>query len=91
ALCDALFAHARNLAGPIGIDLIGVHTGGGSDGNFTAALGTPTLDGLGVEGVGAHTLEEHILVSSILPRVDLFAELLATTTAERLRGLANAA
>jgi glutamate carboxypeptidase len=88
---DALFAHARALAKPIGIDLVGLHAGGGSDGNFTAALGTPTLDGLGVEGVGAHTLEEHILVSSVLPRIDLFAELLATTSAERLRGLANAA
>jgi glutamate carboxypeptidase len=79
------------LAKPIGIDLVGLHAGGGSDGNFTAALGTPTLDGLGVEGVGAPTLEEHILVSSILPRIDLFAELLATTSAERLRRLADAA
>ena len=40
-------------------------TGGGSDGNFTAAMGLPTLDGLGVDGEGAHTLEEHLLVSSI--------------------------
>lgn len=86
----ALFAHARALAAPIGIDLVGVHAGGGSDGNFTAALGTPTLDGLGVEGVGAHTLEEHILVSSVLPRIDLFRELLATTTSATLASLAEA-
>jgi glutamate carboxypeptidase len=76
----ALFEHARKLAAPIGIDLVGIHAGGGSDGNFTAALGVPTLDGLGVDGAGAHTLQEHIFVSSIEPRVDLFAALLAGTT-----------
>ena len=43
-------------------------TGGGSDGNFTAALGIPTLDGLGIDGNGAHTLEEYALISSIAPR-----------------------
>ncbi|MGN6470175.1 MAG: M20 family metallopeptidase [Rhizobiaceae bacterium] len=78
----ALFEHARRLAAPIGIDLVGVHAGGGSDGNFTAALGVPTLDGLGVDGAGAHTLQEHIFVSSIEPRVDLFAALLAETRPE---------
>jgi glutamate carboxypeptidase len=78
----ALFEHARKLAAPIGIDLVGIHAGGGSDGNFTAALGVPTLDGLGVDGAGAHTLQEHIFVSSIEPRVDLFAALLAGTTPE---------
>ena len=69
-------------AAPIGIDLVGIHAGGGSDGNFTAALGVPTLDGLGVDGAGAHTLQEHIFVSSIQPRVDLFAALLAGTAPE---------
>jgi glutamate carboxypeptidase len=78
----ALFEHARRLAAPIGIDLVGIHAGGGSDGNFTAALGVPTLDGLGVDGAGAHTLQEHIFVSSIEPRVDLFAALLAGTRPE---------
>ncbi|WP_311028003.1 M20 family metallopeptidase [Mesorhizobium koreense] len=76
----ALFEHARKLAAPIGIDLVGIHAGGGSDGNFTAALGVPTLDGLGVDGAGAHTLQEHIFISSVEPRVDLFAALLAETT-----------
>jgi glutamate carboxypeptidase len=78
----ALFEHARKLAAPLGIDLVGIHAGGGSDGNFTAALGVPTLDGLGVDGAGAHTLQEHIFVSSIEPRVDLFAALLAETRPE---------
>lgn len=76
----ALFAHARRVASGHGIDLVGIHSGGASDGNFTSALGVPTLDGLGVDGDGAHTLDEYILVSSVLPRTDLFAELLATTT-----------
>jgi glutamate carboxypeptidase len=83
----ALFEHARTLAAPIGIDLVGIHAGGGSDGNFTAALGVPTLDGLGVDGAGAHTLQEHIFISSIEQRVDLFAALLAETTKEDVRPL----
>ncbi len=53
-------------------------TGGGSDGNFTAALGVPTLDGLGIDGDGAHTLWEHGLISSILPRTRLMEGLLRT-------------
>ncbi|MDF3064359.1 MAG: peptidase dimerization domain protein, partial [Microvirga sp.] len=53
-------------------------TGGGSDGNFTAALGVPTLDGLGIDGDGAHTLAEYGLVSSIEPRRRLMARLLET-------------
>ena len=53
-------------------------TGGGSDGNFTAALGVPTLDGLGIDGNGAHTEWEHALVSSIEPRVRLLRRLLET-------------
>ncbi|MCB2100331.1 MAG: M20/M25/M40 family metallo-hydrolase, partial [Rhodobacterales bacterium] len=58
----ALFDHARALAAEIGFELVDTHTGGGSDGNFTAALGVPTLDGLGADGAGAHTHHEHILV-----------------------------
>lgn len=76
AKSDALFARARMLAAPIGIDLVGVHAGAASDGNFTSAVGTPTLDGLGLDGAGAHTLEEYVLVSSIVPRIELFASLL---------------
>jgi glutamate carboxypeptidase len=51
-------------------------TGGGSDGNFTAALGIPTLDGLGVEGDGAHALHEHFLLSSVQPRLAFWTALL---------------
>ena len=51
---DALFARAAALAKPLGIDLVGVATGGGSDGNFTAALGVATLDGLGADGAGVY-------------------------------------
>ena len=55
-----LFEHARACAAEIGFDLEDVpRTGGGSDGNFTAALGVPTLDGLGIDGDGAHTLQEY--------------------------------
>ena len=53
-------------------------TGGGSDGNFTAALGVPTLDGLGIDGDGAHTEWEHGLISSIEPRTHLMRGLLET-------------
>jgi len=80
-----LFEHARFVAAGCNIDLVGVHAGAASDGNFTAALGVPTLDGLGVDGAGAHTLDEHILVSTVLPRTGLFAELLATTTESATR------
>ena len=73
----ALFERARVLAVEIGLSLGEVpRTGGGSDGNFTAALGVPTLDGLGVDGDGAHTLSEHALISSFAPRMRLMASLL---------------
>ena len=52
--------------------------GGGSDGNFTGAMGVPTLDGLGVLGAGGHTLEEHLVVESLVQRGRLMAGLLAT-------------
>lgn len=74
-----LFYHARTVAAALGIELVGMAAGGASDGNFTSAIGVPTLDGLGVDGAGAHTLEEHILLSSVVPRIDLFASLLETT------------
>jgi glutamate carboxypeptidase len=74
----ALHAAAASLAGRLGFALPHGSSGGGSDGNFTGALGIPTLDGLGVRGAGYHTLEEHLLVSSLVPRGKLFAGLLAT-------------
>jgi glutamate carboxypeptidase len=75
----ALFEHARREAAGFGQDLQEVpRTGGGSDGNFTAALGVPTLDGLGIDGDGAHTLHEHGLISSIAPRMQLLRRLLET-------------
>jgi glutamate carboxypeptidase len=75
----ALFEHARREAAGFGVDLQEVRrTGGGSDGNFTAALGVPTLDGLGIDGDGAHTLHEYGLISSIAPRMRLMRRLLET-------------
>jgi glutamate carboxypeptidase len=74
----ALYERARVLAAEIGFELKHGSFGGGSDGNFTGALGCATLDGLGVDGDGAHTFEEHLLVSSLVPRCRLFAELLRT-------------
>lgn len=77
-----LFVHAAELAKGLGFTLEGMTTGGGSDGNFTAAIGTPTLDGLGADGAGAHTFNEHILVSSIGPRTALLANLMLTVGAK---------
>src|SRR4051812_22328925 len=76
---DVLFRHAQGVAKGIGFDLQHTEmTGGGSDGNFTAALGVPTLDGLGIDGDGAHTEWEHGLISSIEPRTLLMRGLLET-------------
>jgi glutamate carboxypeptidase len=66
-----LFLKAKMLAAQIGMDLGEGETGGGSDGSFTAALGIPTLDGLGVEGDGAHAVHEHILVGDVPRRAAL--------------------
>jgi glutamate carboxypeptidase len=74
-----LYDHAVGLAAELGFELPeSPMTGGASDGNFTAAVGTPTLDGLGCDGDGAHTLQEHCLVSSLAPRAALMARLLET-------------
>ena len=74
-----LFDHAKSLAAEIGFDLVSApRVGGGSDGNFTAALDIPTLDGLGIDGDGAHTLQEYGLISSIAPRQKLMTRLLET-------------
>jgi glutamate carboxypeptidase len=73
-----LFERARAIAAAMGVsDLREGSTGGGSDGNFTAALGVPTLDGLGPEGEGAHAAAEHVLVDSLPRRAALVAGLLA--------------
>ncbi len=72
-----LYELAKRLAADEGIELAATGTGGGSDGNFTAALGIPTLDGLGAIGDGAHADTEHILVSAIAPRLAWFTRFLA--------------
>jgi len=73
----ALYEHAKTLAAEIGFDLVDTSTGGGSDGNFTAPH-TATLDGLGVDGKGAHTHYEQMYISSIEPRARLLHRLYQT-------------
>jgi glutamate carboxypeptidase len=73
----ALFEQAKRLAGEIGYTLQDLKTGGGSDGNFTAAVAA-TLDGIGVDGKGGHTHYEQIVISSIAPRSKLFYRLFET-------------
>ncbi len=73
----ALHARAEAIAREVGIGALPASSaGGGSDGNFTGAMGIPTLDGLGVQGSGIHTLEEHVMVASLVPRARLLAGLL---------------
>jgi glutamate carboxypeptidase len=73
----ALYRQARRLAAELGFTLEEAATGGGSDGNFTAALGVPTLDGLGAVGEGAHAAHESVVVEHLVPRTALLAALLA--------------
>jgi glutamate carboxypeptidase len=79
AATRALFRKAKALAGKLGVSLEESSAGGGSDGNFTAALGVPTLDGLGAVGEGAHASHESILLDHIVPRTALLAGMLATS------------
>ena len=72
-----LFHTAQTLARELGVETEESLTGGGSDGNFTAAMGVPTLDGLGAVGEGAHAVNESILVDRIADRTALLAKLLA--------------
>ncbi len=67
---------ARGLAQPLGIDLLEAHVGGGSDGQFAAAVGAPVLDGLGGVGEGPHADHEHVIVSALAERVGLIASML---------------
>lgn len=73
---EAMYALARTLVEEMGMELGAGGTGGASDGNLTAAVGCPTLDGLGPEGGGAHSRDEHILVDRLPHRVALLARLL---------------
>jgi glutamate carboxypeptidase len=75
---ELLYQHARHLAEMIDFDLGEASVGGGSDGNFVGALGVPVLDGLGVQGDGAHAVHEHILADDIPTRGALLAGLIAT-------------
>lgn len=72
----ALYEMARQIAEEIGFEISHGSRGGGSDGNFTGALGMATLDGLGVVGNGLHTLNEHIDVRSLVPRAKMLAGLM---------------
>ncbi len=80
-----LFEEARRIGLEVGLELSEGSTGGGSDGNFTAALGIPTLDGLGVRGGGAHADDEHILIDSLPERAALLASLLLELQVELMR------
>lgn len=72
-----LFSKAKKMGRNLGVSLEESSTGGGSDGNFTAALGVPTLDGLGAVGEGAHAMNESILIDRIADRVALLAMLIS--------------
>jgi len=72
-----LYEKAKRIADSLDYELGETQVGGASDGNFVGALGVPVLDGLGITGAGAHTLDEYILVSDIAPRATLLTLLLA--------------
>jgi glutamate carboxypeptidase len=72
----ALFARAATLAKTLGFELQEASTGGGSDGNFTAALGVPTLDGMGAVGEGAHASNESVVIEHLVSRTALLAAMM---------------
>jgi glutamate carboxypeptidase len=76
ALMVETFQRAQAIAAELGLTLGEGETGGGSDGNFTVALGIPTLDGLGPMGAGAHAVHEHVVVEDLAARATLMAGLL---------------
>lgn len=73
---QATFEQAKRIGTAYGLTVRGEHVGGGSDGNTTAAMGIPTLDGLGTVGDGLHALHEHVLISSLAQRATLVAGIL---------------
>ncbi|HWX23590.1 MAG TPA: M20/M25/M40 family metallo-hydrolase, partial [Vicinamibacteria bacterium] len=79
----ALFEEARKTASALGLSLDEVSTGGASEASFAAALGIPTLDGLGADGDGAHAEDEHVLLASLPERAALAASLLDRLEAPR--------
>ena len=83
AAVERLFNLARTVAADLGIVLEEGSAGGGSDGNFTAALGVPTLDGFGAIGDGAHALHEHVEIDALVPRAATIAGFLSTVNARR--------
>jgi len=75
---STLFDRANSVAARLGMEaLVGVAVGGASDGNFTAGIGVPTLDGLGAVGGGAHAADEHVVVAEIAPRTALLRALIS--------------
>jgi len=72
---DHLFEQIQGAAAPLGIRPGGISTGGCSDGNFTAALGVPTIDGMGIVGANSHREDEYVELSSIIPMVSLVVQL----------------
>ena len=75
----SLFAAAKRIAAGLGVSVEETLSGGGSDGNFTAALGVPTLDGFGAVGEGAHSAHEHVLIKTMPQRAALLGAILATS------------
>jgi glutamate carboxypeptidase len=73
----ALYKRSAAYARELGFELQEAATGGGSDGNFTSALGVPTLDGMGAVGEGAHAAHESLLLKHMAPRTALLAAMLA--------------
>lgn len=76
----ALFSLAQQIGAQLGLTVSESSSGGGSDGNFTSAIGVPTLDGLGVVGAGAHAHDEHLILSQLAPRAALLAGILEAVT-----------
>ena len=85
----ALFTQAEAFAEEMGFEITESGTGGGSDGNFTAALGVPTLDGMGPVGDGAHALHEYVYLHSLPERAALLAAMIRSPEAylPAIRGL----
>ncbi|NCU27807.1 M20/M25/M40 family metallo-hydrolase, partial [Candidatus Nomurabacteria bacterium] len=73
-----LFETARKLGAEVGIEVSGVISGGGSDGNFTAAAGVPTIDGLGMSGLELHNMGEYINIDHIARRTTMLARMIQT-------------